>query len=146
MAKKASSKSTGAAAKPAKAKSAKKSGAKSKAKTVAKRPARARSQGGSDAVRKLLESPLVADLLAVCAKAALALPKAEPFDLILADPPYAAGCGSAAVAAVVSAGWLAPGGWMSVETARGDAVDPGPFEPVVTRNVGRARLTILRRP
>lgn len=70
MAKKASSKSAGAAKKPAKAKPAKKAGAKAKA--IAKRPAKARSQGSSDAVRKLLESPLVADLLAVGATAALA--------------------------------------------------------------------------
>ncbi|HET7708920.1 MAG TPA: hypothetical protein VFK50_05215 [Sphingomicrobium sp.] len=63
MAKKASSK-TGTAKAPAKAKAAKPKGSKSKAK--------ARSQGASDAVRKLLESPLVADLLAVGATAALA--------------------------------------------------------------------------
>src|SRR4051794_34408213 len=44
---------------------------------------------------------------------ALALPKAEPFDLIFADPPYAPGSGSAVVAAVVKANWLAPGGWLT---------------------------------
>ena len=76
---------------------------------------------------------------------ALALPRAEPFDLILADPPYAAGSGSAAVAAVASADWLAPGGWMSVETSRGDRVDPGALTVEVERDVGRARLTLLRR-
>jgi len=71
MAKKASSKSTGAAGKPAKAKGAKKSGAKAKLQVGSKRPARAGSSGTSDAVRKLLESPLVAELLAVGATAAL---------------------------------------------------------------------------
>lgn len=71
MAKKASSKSAGAAKKPAKPKAAKTGGSKSKAKAAAKRP-KAKSQGASDAVRKLLESPLVADLLAVGATAALA--------------------------------------------------------------------------
>ena len=55
---------------------------------------------------------------------ALACRASEPFDLIFADPPYAAGSGSAAVEAVVAADWLAPGGWMSVETSRSDAVDP----------------------
>ena len=48
--------------------------------------------------------------------------------------------------AVLTAGWLAPGGWMSVETARGDAVDPGRLELAAERDVGRARLTLLRRP
>lgn len=76
---------------------------------------------------------------------ALALPRGGPFDLILADPPYAPGSGSAAVAAVAAADWLAPGGWMSVETQRGDAVAPGPYVMEAERNVGRARLTLIRR-
>src|SRR4051812_2591832 len=53
---------------------------------------------------------------------ALPLPPLEPFDLILADPPYGPGSGSAATQAVTQAGWLAPGGWMSVETSRDDSV------------------------
>jgi 16S rRNA (guanine966-N2)-methyltransferase len=77
---------------------------------------------------------------------ALALPRSEPFDLIFADPPYAVGSGTSAVDAVVAASWLAPGGWMSVETARGEAVDPGALEVDAARDVGRARLTLLRRP
>jgi len=77
---------------------------------------------------------------------ALALPRSDPFDLILADPPYAPGSGSAAVRAVASAGWLAPGGWMAVETAHGDPVDPGDWEIDAERIVGRAQLTLLRAP
>jgi 16S rRNA (guanine966-N2)-methyltransferase len=77
---------------------------------------------------------------------ALALPRSEPFDLILADPPYAPGSGSAAVAAVAAAGWLAPGGWMSIETSRHDDVESGELVIDATRDVGRARLTLLRRP
>ena len=76
---------------------------------------------------------------------ALSLRASLPFDLIFADPPYAAGSGSAAVEAVANAGWLAPGGWMSVETGRGDAVDPAGFTIDVVREIGRARLTLLRR-
>ena len=77
---------------------------------------------------------------------ALLLPGSQPFDLIFADPPYAAGSGSAAVEAVIRAGWLVRGGWMSVETSRGDNVDPGPLEVDTVRDAGRARLTLLRRP
>lgn len=76
---------------------------------------------------------------------ALALPRSDPFDLIFADPPYAEGAGSAVIQAVEQAGWLARGGWMSVETSRGDEVDPRGFTIEATRNVGRARLTLLRR-
>ena len=82
----------------------------------------------------------------VLAGSALALPAAGAFDLIFADPPYSEGSGSAAVAAVVAASWLAPGGWMSVETSRGDPVDPSGLIVEATREVGRARLTRLRRP
>jgi 16S rRNA (guanine966-N2)-methyltransferase len=77
---------------------------------------------------------------------ALALPRSEAFDLIFADPPYAPGSGTLAVEAVVVADWLAPGGWMSVETGRGDAVNPGQLVIDTTRVVGRAQLTVLRRP
>jgi 16S rRNA (guanine966-N2)-methyltransferase len=82
----------------------------------------------------------------VLGSSALALPRSQPFDLVFADPPYAAGAGTAVLQAVESAGWLAPGGWMSVETSRADEVDPGTFVLDTTRVVGRARLTLLRKP
>jgi 16S rRNA (guanine966-N2)-methyltransferase len=86
------------------------------------------------------------DRVQILAGSALALPRSEAFDLILADPPYSPGSGSAVLHAVVAAGWLAPGGWMSVETARGDTVDPLGLVIEATRDVGRAKLTLLRRP
>ena len=76
---------------------------------------------------------------------ALALPRSDPFDFIFADPPYASGSGSAVVHSLGNAGWLERGGWLVVETARGDAVDPGELTVDSTRDVGRARLTLLRR-
>ena len=79
------------------------------------------------------------------ATSAAALPGADPFDLVLADPPYGPGSGSAVAAAVCKSGWLAPGGWMAVETQRGDAVAPPKgWEVVAERDVSRARLTLLR--
>lgn len=80
------------------------------------------------------------------AGSALALPRSGPFDLIFADPPYAAGSGTAVVAAVTKAAWLERGGWMSVETSRDDEVLPGDLLIDTVRDVGRARLTLLRRP
>jgi 16S rRNA (guanine966-N2)-methyltransferase len=76
---------------------------------------------------------------------ALALPRSAPFDLVFADPPYALGSGTAVVGAVVAAGWLAPGGWMSVETRHDDLVDPNGLVIDASRDVGRAKLTLLRR-
>ena len=77
---------------------------------------------------------------------ALSLPRAEPFDLIFADPPYEKGSGSAVVCAVEIAEWLALGGWLSIETERGDQLDPGKLTVEATRDVGRARLWLLSRP
>jgi 16S rRNA (guanine966-N2)-methyltransferase len=75
----------------------------------------------------------------------LALPRSPPFDLIFADPPYAAGSGTTVVRSVIDSGWLAPGGWLSIETSRDDSVDPSDLEIDAVRDVGRARLTLLRR-
>ena len=77
---------------------------------------------------------------------AFALGRYGPFDLVLADPPYAAGAGSDIVRAVLDSGWLARGGWMSVETGRGEAVEPLGLELNAVRDIGRARLTLLRHP
>ena len=82
----------------------------------------------------------------IIATSALMLPRSEPFDLILADPPYDEGSGNAVVRSVLSAGWLARGGWLRIETSRADRVDPAGNELVVTREVGRARITLLRFP
>jgi 16S rRNA (guanine966-N2)-methyltransferase len=76
---------------------------------------------------------------------ATALPPAEPFDLIFADPPYASESGTAVAAVVAKAAWLTEGGWMAIETQKGDAVAaPKGWEVVAERDVGRARLTLLR--
>ncbi len=85
------------------------------------------------------------DRVQLRAMSAARLPRETPFDLILADPPYATGSGNAVAQAVADAGWLAPGGWLAIETAKGDDVTAPPSLSVeATRAVGRARLTLLR--
>ena len=88
----------------------------------------------------------VAERVRTLGGSALALPRSEPFDLILADPPYAPGSGSGIVDAVSAADWLAAGGWLSVETDRRDPVDPADYDVEVEREIGRARITLMRRP
>lgn len=79
------------------------------------------------------------------AMSAARLPRQAPFDLIFADPPYGAGSGTRAAKAVAEAEWLNPGGWLAVETAKGDPVEAPPGLTVeATRDVGRAHLTLLR--
>jgi len=97
-----------------------------------------------EAIRANLASLGLENRSQLLARSALALPPAEPFDLIFADPPYATGSGSAVVSELVRAGWA--GGWVAVETARGDPVEPHSLEVAAERDVGRARLTLLRRP
>jgi 16S rRNA (guanine966-N2)-methyltransferase len=81
----------------------------------------------------------------VRAMSAVRLPSSDPFDLIFADPPYLPESGSAVADAVAKAGWLATGGWMAVETQKGDSVTaPDGWTVEVERDVGRARLTLLR--
>lgn len=97
------------------------------------------------AIRRNAERLGAADRAQVRQGSALSLPPSEPFDMVFADPPYAPGAGSALVAAVLGAGWLAAGGWLSVETRRGDSVDPLDLEIAAARDIGRARVTLLRR-
>ena len=99
----------------------------------------------SAVIRRNAEKLDASDRVHILGGSALALPRSDPFDLIFADPPYAPGSGSAVAAAVTKAEWLAPGGWMSFETSRADTVDPGTLIVETTRDVGRARLTLLRR-
>jgi len=75
---------------------------------------------------------------------AASLAPAQPFDLIFADPPYAPGSGSAVVEAVRRGGWLAPGGWLSIETATTDPVEASEWRIDAERRVGRARLTLMQ--
>lgn len=98
------------------------------------------------AIRRNAEKLGASDRVRILGGSALSHPAHDPFDLIFADPPYAAGSGTAAVTAVVAAGWLAHGGWISVETSRGDPVDLAGLEIDTVRDVGRARITLLRRP
>ncbi len=83
--------------------------------------------------------------VAVRSMSAAVLPVSEPFDVIFADPPYEPGSGNAVADAVAKAGWLAPGGWLAIETHKGEAVaPPEQWEIDAERDVGRARLTLLR--
>ena len=86
------------------------------------------------------------DRVQILGGSALSLPRTEPFDVVFADPPYAPGSGTAAVRSVAAAGWLVPGGWMAVETARNNDVEPGGWTIDAERKVGPAKLTLLRAP
>lgn len=67
-----------------------------------------------------------------------------PFDLILMDPPYQTGAGAVALDKLSRLGWTGPATWISIETDRKEDVDVKGFDVETVRNIGKARLTLLR--
>jgi 16S rRNA (guanine966-N2)-methyltransferase len=98
------------------------------------------------AIRRNAERLGASERVTIIKGSAMALPRSKPFDLIFADPPYAPGSGSEVVRSICAAGWLANGGWLSIETSREERTDPFELELDCTRDVGRTRITLLRRP
>lgn len=74
-----------------------------------------------------------------------AAPPSQPCDLILMDPPYSAGLAQMAVDRVCNPGWVAPGGWVSVETDGARLAFPAGFSLESERRFGKAYLFLLRR-
>lgn len=68
----------------------------------------------------------------------------RPAGLVFLDPPYGEGLVARAVPALASAGWIAPGTVLVVETADEEAVALEGFALFDDRRVGRARLRVLR--
>jgi 16S rRNA (guanine966-N2)-methyltransferase len=98
-----------------------------------------------NAIEKNATTLGAAGQIAVRAMSAKRLPRETGFDLILADPPYEDDSGSAVARAVAEAQWLNPGGWLAIETPRGAIIEaPESMSVEATRDVGRARITLLR--
>ncbi|HET9810511.1 MAG TPA: 16S rRNA (guanine(966)-N(2))-methyltransferase RsmD [Sphingomicrobium sp.] len=72
------------------------------------------------------------------------LPIGDSFDLLFADPPYAPGSGTEALRQMLESGWAKPGSWAAIETGRGEAVDARGCTIEAERDVGPARLTLVR--
>jgi 16S rRNA (guanine966-N2)-methyltransferase len=68
----------------------------------------------------------------------------EPLDLILLDPPYGTGAGQVALDKLQRLGWIGPATWISLETARDEAVDIKGLATTAERAVGKAKLTLMR--
>lgn len=68
----------------------------------------------------------------------------KPFDVILMDPPYASGAGSVALDKLGRLGWFAPSAWISIETSAKEDIEVKGFVIDNVRNIGKARLTLLR--
>lgn len=69
----------------------------------------------------------------------------ETIDLVLLDPPYDTGAGAVAIDKLNRLGWIGEQTWVSLETGRDESVSIRGFEVESTRDVGKARLHLLRR-
>lgn len=97
------------------------------------------------ALRRNIASLGAQDRCDVRAGSVMALgPAKAPFDLILMDPPYGTGAGAVALDKLNRLGWIAPASWISIETSRTEEVSVKGFEVETARDIGKARIAILR--
>lgn len=68
----------------------------------------------------------------------------KPLDLIFMDPPYGTGAGAVALDKLSRFGWTSPASWISIETDRKENLDVKGFVVDAVRDVGKARITLLR--
>lgn len=71
-------------------------------------------------------------------------PASLPCELLLLDPPYETGAGVVALDKLRRLGWIASGAWIAVETSNREGLHVEGFEVDTTRDVGKARLHLLR--
>ena len=71
-------------------------------------------------------------------------PAPAPLDLIMMDPPYGTGAGAVALDKLARQGWTGPATWISIETDRREDVSVKGFETETVRDIGKARLHLLR--
>lgn len=79
------------------------------------------------------------------AASVLALGRANaPLDIIFMDPPYGTGAGAVALDKLARLGWAGAATWISIETDRKEDIAVKGFAVDTVRDVGKARLTLLR--
>jgi 16S rRNA (guanine966-N2)-methyltransferase len=71
-------------------------------------------------------------------------PARATFDLILMDPPYGTGAGAVALDKLSRLGWIAPSALVSIETGNREDTEVKGFTIDTTRDIGKARITLLR--
>lgn len=71
-------------------------------------------------------------------------PAQKPLDLIMMDPPYGTGAGAVALDKLSRLGWTGPATWVSIETGKNEDIEVKGFEIDTVRDIGKARIHILR--
>jgi len=73
-------------------------------------------------------------------------PASAPLDVILLDPPYHSGAGAVALDRLTRLSWIGDGTWVALETAQDETVQVKALDIDAERKVGKALLTLLRKP
>ena len=104
-----------------------------------------KDRAAADALRRTLDRLGASDRadLRVQGVESLAAPS-RPLDVILIDPPYRSGLAGTVLASIGSTGWLAPGGWVSLEVGQESPEIPDTLELAAERKFGKARILLLR--
>jgi 16S rRNA (guanine966-N2)-methyltransferase len=71
-------------------------------------------------------------------------PPARPCDIVFMDPPYTAGLANMALERIANPGWVAPSGWISLETDGERPPLPDGFSLEAERRFGKAHLFLFR--
>lgn len=72
-------------------------------------------------------------------------PPHRPCDLVLIDPPYETDLAAMALDRVCNAGWVVPGGWVSLETSGKPPAAPPGFGLSAERRFGKACISLFYR-
>jgi len=73
-----------------------------------------------------------------------AAPPPDPCDVVFLDPPWRSGLEAATLEHLARPGWLAPGAWLSLESAGEVALPPG-FGVAAERRFGKAVIRLIVR-
>jgi 16S rRNA (guanine966-N2)-methyltransferase len=71
-------------------------------------------------------------------------PSGKAYDLILMDPPYGTGAGAVALDKLTRLGWIAHAALISIETGNREDTEVKGFAIDTIRDIGKARITLLR--
>jgi 16S rRNA (guanine966-N2)-methyltransferase len=72
-------------------------------------------------------------------------PPSRPCDLVFLDPPYNTGLAEIALQRIGNPAWVAPGGWVSLETDGQPPSAPPDFALTAERRFGKAFISLFRR-
>ena len=68
---------------------------------------------------------------------------AQPYDLLLLDPPYGTGAGEVALDRLLRLGWIGPETWIALETSAREAVNVQGLAIESERVVGKGKITLM---